>query len=427
VERQQLIKLIENKGTSSKEETNELWDIVRAYPYFQTARLLLAKSFHDQGSIHFHNELKTAAAYATDRKVLSRLIRQEAEPAKHIPAPDVNVFAIEQKQTADTYINEGHSESQSRTYGIAEPSPVEAPLFEIKPDTPTFTERKQEAVIPERKSREEIKEEKKTIAPPPVAVNYDEPATTNEEIIRRRLSEILSRSKQEEQEVVAHEIPSVISPKMEETTEPVEAKKEIMEEKEPVSSPLDELPAEPVDAIEGLEIETIIEENYLKELEKLPEITKPAPEPPTIQEQKQEIQEPILQLSFIDWLKKKNAGETTFEELIDEPAQFEHEEEKTAEKPAVKSAELINKFIADQPRITPPAKAEFYNPANMARLSITDNEDITSETLARIYFDQQNYQKARSCYEKLSLLYPEKSAFFAPLIEKIDNLLKDQI
>ena len=61
----------------------------------------------------------------------------------------------------------------------------------------------------------------------------------------------------------------------------------------------------------------------------------------------------------------------------------------------------------------------------MARQSITDNEDIISETLARIYFEQGNYLKARSCYEKLSLLYPEKSASFAPLIEKIDNILKE--
>src|SRR5215470_4666776 len=98
MERQTLYKLIENKGTSSKEETNELWDIVRSFPYFQTARLLLAKSFHDQGSIHFHNELKTAAAYASDRKVLSRLIQQNGEQSTVSANQESNVFAIDQGQ-----------------------------------------------------------------------------------------------------------------------------------------------------------------------------------------------------------------------------------------------------------------------------------------------------------------------------------------
>ena len=81
---------------------------------------------------------------------------------------------------------------------------------------------------------------------------------------------------------------------------------------------------------------------------------------------------------------------------------------------------LIDRFIATEPRIVP-SKAEFYSPATQAKKSITENEDLVSETLARIYHQQGNLLKARSCYLKLSLLHPEKSAYFATLITSLEG------
>ena len=48
-----------------------------------------------------------------------------------------------------------------------------------------------------------------------------------------------------------------------------------------------------------------------------------------------------------------------------------------------------------------------------------DHKDAVSETLAKIYLQQGHPQKARWCYEKLILLHPEKSAFFAALLKEI--------
>lgn len=80
--------------------------------------------------------------------------------------------------------------------------------------------------------------------------------------------------------------------------------------------------------------------------------------------------------------------------------------------------ELIDKFIAENPSISRP-KAEFYNPISMAQNSIVDNSEIVSETLAKIYRKQGYFDKAIEIYEKLSLLFPEKSIYFAAQIEEI--------
>lgn len=46
--------------------------------------------------------------------------------------------------------------------------------------------------------------------------------------------------------------------------------------------------------------------------------------------------------------------------------------------------------------------------------------DFCTETLAKVYLDQGYKDKAKEIYSKLSLRYPEKSVYFAALIEKID-------
>ena len=82
--------------------------------------------------------------------------------------------------------------------------------------------------------------------------------------------------------------------------------------------------------------------------------------------------------------------------------------------------EIIDKFIAENPQISRP-KQEFYNPMMVAQASVVDKENIISETLATIYLNQGYVEKAISVYQKLSLKNPEKSVYFAELIEKAKN------
>jgi len=107
--------------------------------------------------------------------------------------------------------------------------------------------------------------------------------------------------------------------------------------------------------------------------------------------------------------------------LIDQTPVHIEEKQKTLKikqlKPLSKT-DLINQFIENAPRITR-SKTDFFNPVDYARNSSIDKEDIVSETLANIYYKQGNADKAIKIFEKLCIKIPEKSSYFAGLIEKI--------
>ena len=63
------------------------------------------------------------------------------------------------------------------------------------------------------------------------------------------------------------------------------------------------------------------------------------------------------------------------------------------------------------------AGSQDYAPA--VAEAVDADRTLVSETLAQIYADQELYQRAIDIYKKLILLFPEKSAYFATLIEKV--------
>ena len=89
-------------------------------------------------------------------------------------------------------------------------------------------------------------------------------------------------------------------------------------------------------------------------------------------------------------------------------------------KPVTKDFEIIENFIRKDPQITPP-KAEQIDNENKAKKSAEDHNDLVSETLANIYIEQMLYEKAIDTYQKLSLKFPEKSRYFADLIQSIEK------
>ena len=106
------------------------------------------------------------------------------------------------------------------------------------------------------------------------------------------------------------------------------------------------------------------------------------------------------QNSFVDWLKLSNL------KPIDRS----------------KEAETVDKFISKKPKI----RIE----ANETQTGDDKNDDLENqsgfmtETLAKLYLNQKNYEKAIQSYKILILKFPEKNSYFADQIKKIKKLKK---
>jgi len=85
-----------------------------------------------------------------------------------------------------------------------------------------------------------------------------------------------------------------------------------------------------------------------------------------------------------------------------------------------KKLALIDKFIEANPKI-PPIKKEAESSFKLEPSS-ENSPYLMTETLARVYLEQNKYAKAIQAYEILILKYPEKSSFFANRISDIKIL-----
>ena len=85
-----------------------------------------------------------------------------------------------------------------------------------------------------------------------------------------------------------------------------------------------------------------------------------------------------------------------------------------------KEHKIIERFIQEEPHIKPPSSDKLGS-ENKAKKSAEDQGELITETLARIYTDQGLYGKAIFTYEKLMLKYPQKSSYFAAIINELQQ------
>lgn len=140
------------------------------------------------------------------------------------------------------------------------------------------------------------------------------------------------------------------------------------------------------------------------------------------------IRNRLLETSTVPEVDNVKAAQEEQPELVIEEAGIEEHFLPVNSIPAgsksfVSNAALIDRFIKEDPRLSPPRR-EFFNPVDMAKLSSVDREDLVSETLARIFVQQGDIAKAIKIYERLCLNFPGKSSYFADQIKNLRSNLK---
>jgi hypothetical protein len=360
----QFISYVENPDKLTSTDSLLLADLIKSFPFFQTAHLLYSKSLHNTESIHYNNQLKTTAAYASDRKMLHRLITKQTEEL---------IELVEETEIA----------------AIIEDKKIEQAVHELV--------------------KEEIQEH--AIQPVVESTNHE---VEEIEIIEVPKSEII-------EEIVIKNIEDALA---EEKTETIEDKvvpslKEILENEvlpeEKIH--LSELEKDYVSAAAdaAVEIETLTSKLSSEEPTEITSSNFVLNNPVEEKTETEQVISDDSNISFTDWLKRVNHEEKS------EKAESKEQDHSKAPTPF----DLIDKFIKEEPKIARP-KAEFYSPVNMAKQSVADDITFVSETLAKIYVLQGNYAKAIQAYENLRLKYPEKRLYFASQIKNLRKLINQQ-
>jgi hypothetical protein len=127
--RSTLLHLLSHPAALTGADVHELEQLAQAFPYCQTAHLLLAKAAHDQGSMLAGQRLRRAATYAADRALLRQLIE--------LPAPTQPVLAepVAEPQAATAEVASSSSAYATTPNAVAPPAEPVAPvaaLFEVE-------------------------------------------------------------------------------------------------------------------------------------------------------------------------------------------------------------------------------------------------------------------------------------------------------
>jgi tetratricopeptide (TPR) repeat protein len=114
--------------------------------------------------------------------------------------------------------------------------------------------------------------------------------------------------------------------------------------------------------------------------------------------------------ALFTWLKSISGSEEN-EEKGTEVNNGEEQEGRKSTESVQPSEDLIEKFIATEPRITP-GKVEQYTGISFAKESLEENFDWVTETMAKLYAAQGKIDRARKAYKRLMELHPEKKIHF---------------
>ncbi|MGG5485626.1 hypothetical protein [Gaetbulibacter sp. PBL-D1] len=303
--------LLQNPQNITTDQISGITSVIEEYPYFQPARALYLKALKNKQSFKYNLELKTTAAYTTDRSILfdyitsdafnqneiSQIIKQNYEHLKTIEVKDADDISVNKSVTIDDALKQHIKDTE----GVLDPN-----LFE-------------------------------------------------EKFIAKNVEQFISD--------------------------------------------INDAPKIPIIDIDTDNIEPSPKEQL--------NIGKP------LEFNKAETH------SFTEWLKITSFKPIERESSI-EVDETNDTQEEAQESTIDKKFELIDKFLSENPKIVPVKDTKPQQ--NLAQPKPEQNDGLMTETLARIYLEQKNYDKAIQSYKILSLKYPEKSGFFADQIKAVKKL-----
>ncbi|MBL7827017.1 MAG: hypothetical protein JNJ57_10330 [Saprospiraceae bacterium] len=157
----------------------------------------------------------------------------------------------------------------------------------------------------------------------------------------------------------------------------------------------------------------------------VPEVAEPllqsvAPPPP---EEPESIILEVSYLTYHDWYNRFNLPLITalavvpdaalsIEAIVPETSPVQETTAQTIDHQPIESDEEEEEN--EQPKGKPGSIAQI-----LAEKSVSENKDVISETLAKLFAKQGFREKAITMYERLILAFPEKSAYFAAEIDKL--------
>ncbi len=380
--------------------------ISERYPYCQVAQVLYAKKLREMQAPSFEQQLKKAAVAIYDRNVLYQFIEKVITPVA-IPAgmdeTDSIETAVQEQEIPETPILEKATNISQEIHN--------EPVMEIV-DTVESVEVLQD--IQQQPFEEPVQEQALEI--PVLNTDIDpEPEKTEEvhstvEPVLEAIMDSIPEMEPVTQEVT-DEAQVVLEDEMlleEETRKTDELVENLINETEgeiyfEAEEQMEMMDDEPIFEMPGYDIET--ELGTLAEEEKIKiNILKP------IEEQ---VNDTVFEDSFVGWLNR-----------LGSPSKGKLVEMKAANMP-------VRKYLQASPIAGMPLEEARQEKVideivagELARKSLQADEHLVTETYARILTMQGKYQKAVDMYMKLSLLKPQKSDYFAALIDQIKKRIK---
>lgn len=175
--KEQFIQLLRKPATINLNLVSELEDITERFPYYQNAHLLLAKQYQGHENIRFESYLRKASAYAPDRTVLYRLIKEEIPEIIHMEAVQEKVAEPVVEVESSNVHHVGNTSSDT----IEKESRESTPLLHIVKEEPEITS---ETVVDPRAIIEqrlrELNGEKEEATTPPSKTEEQKEQLTSE-------------------------------------------------------------------------------------------------------------------------------------------------------------------------------------------------------------------------------------------------------